>query len=217
MYKMDNKSLGKLNQENAEVICAKISEDADAEIKTILEQARRESEKIVSQARKSAEDKNLLISKELEQEIQKSREKILSSLNLEKKRLVLGEKDKFIQSVLAKVIKNAQDFRRENGYQEFLENAIIEGVEVIEDGNIAVYYSSQDEHFFNSDFIKKIEKSCSQVLKTGCSLKFNKADFSDLGVIVNSVDGRIMYDNRFLARLERVKEKIYMELLKDSF
>ncbi|MCX5708583.1 MAG: V-type ATP synthase subunit E family protein [Candidatus Omnitrophica bacterium] len=214
---MDNKILGKINQENAEVICAKISQDADEEIRIILEKGRRESENIISLARKVVEDKNQVISKDLEREIQKSREKILSSLNLEKKRLVLGEKDKFIQSVLANVIKNTQDFRRENSYPEFLENAIIEGVEVIEEGNIAVYYSYLDERIFNSDFTRKIEKACSQVLKTGCSLKFNKADFSDLGVIVNSVDGRIMYDNRFLARLERVKEKIYMELLKDSF
>jgi vacuolar-type H+-ATPase subunit E/Vma4 len=214
---MDNKILGKINQENAEVICAKISQDADEEVKAILEQGRRESEKIVNQARKVVEDRNQAIFKELEREIRKSREKILSSLNLEKKRLILGEKDKFIQSVLASVIKNSQDFRKENNYPEFLENAVIEGVEVIEDGNIAVYYSYLDERIFNSDFIHRIEKACSQALKTSCSLKFNKADFSDLGVIVNSVDGRIMYDNRFLARLERVKEKIYMELLKDSF
>jgi vacuolar-type H+-ATPase subunit E/Vma4 len=214
---MDKKILGKLNQENAEVICAKISEDADEEIKAILEQARRESDKIVSQAHKVVDDKTQVIFKELDQEIQKSREKILSSLNLEKKRLVLGEKDKFIQSVLANIIKNSQDFRKENNYPEFLENAIIEGTEVIEDGNIAVYYSYLDESIFNADFTRKIEHACSQVLKKGCSLKFNKADFNDLGVIVNSVDGRIMYDNRFLARLERVKENIYMELLKDSF
>ncbi len=214
---MDNKFLGKINQENAQVICSKISEDADDEIRFILEQARKESEKIIFRAREVVEDKNQVIFKELEREIQKSREKILSSLNLEKKRLILGEKDKFIQSVLANVIKDAQDFRKENGYPEFLENAVIEGIEVIEENNITIYYSYLDERLFNSDFTKKIEKACSQVLKTGCSLKFNKADFSDLGVIVNSIDGRIMYDNRFLARLERVKEKIYMELLKESF
>jgi vacuolar-type H+-ATPase subunit E/Vma4 len=214
---MDNKFIEKLNQENAEVICAKISQDADEEVKTILEQARKESDKIASQARKVIEDKNQEISKKLEREIQKSREKILSSLNLEKKRLVLGEKDKFIQSVLAQVRKNAQDFRKENDYQEFLQNAIIEGAEVIEENNIEVYYSRLDESIFSQDFMVKIEKACTQALKTGCGLKFNKADFNDLGVIVNSIDGRIMYDNRFLARLERVKEKIYMELLKDSF
>jgi len=214
---MDIKILGKINQENAQVICSKISEDADDEIKSILGAARKESEKINSAARKVIEDKNQVIFKDLEREIQKSREKILSSLNLEKKRLVLGEKDKFIQSVLAQVKKKAEDFRRESNYLEFLKNAIIEGVEVIEENNIEIYYSVLDERIFNDDFKDKIEKACSQILKTECSLKFNKADFSDLGVIVNSIDGRIMYDNRFLARLERVKEEVYMELLKESF
>jgi vacuolar-type H+-ATPase subunit E/Vma4 len=214
---MDIKILGKINQENAQVICSKISEDADDEIKSILGAARKESEKILSQARKVVEDKNQVIFKDLDREIQKSREKILSSLNLEKKRLVLGEKDKFIQSVLAQVKKKAEDFRREGNYLEFLKNAIIEGVEVIEENNIEIYYSVLDERIFNDDFKDKIEKDCSQILKTECSLKFNKADFSDLGVIVNSIDGRIMYDNRFLARLERVKEEVYMDLLKESF
>jgi vacuolar-type H+-ATPase subunit E/Vma4 len=122
---MDIKILGKINQENAQVICSKISEDADDEIKSILEAARKESEKILFQARKVVEDKNQAISRGLEREIQKSREKILSSLNLEKKRLVLGEKDKFIQSVLAQVKKKAEDFRRESNYLEFLKNAFL--------------------------------------------------------------------------------------------
>jgi vacuolar-type H+-ATPase subunit E/Vma4 len=214
---MDDKILGKINLENAQVICSKISQDADEEIRLILEAARKESEKTLSAARKLVEDNNRANLKESEKEIQKSREKILSSLNLEKKRLVLGEKDKFIQSVLSQVIKRSQDFRQENGYPEFLENAVIEGVEVIEEKNIEVYYSALDERIFNEDFKNKTVKACSQILKMDCSLKFIKADFSDLGVIVNSVDGRIMYDNRFLARLERVKEEVYMELLKESF
>ena len=214
---MDIKILGKINQENAQVICSKISEDADDEIKSILGAARKQSEKINSAARKVIEDKNQVIFKDLEREIQKSRENILSSLNLEKKRLVLSEKDKFIQSVLAQVRKKAQDFRQESKYLEFLQDAIIEGVEVIEENNIEIYYCGLDEHFFNDAFKDKITKACAQILKTECSLKFKKADFSDLGVIVNSVDGRIMYDNRFLARLDRVKEEVYMELLKESF
>ncbi len=214
---MDSKLLNKINQENAQVIFSKISEDAQEEIRAILDAARKESDKILSQARKVVEDRNQVIFQDMEREIQKSKEKILSSLNLEKKRLVLGVKDKFIQSILAQVSKNAQDFRKENDYPEFLKNAVIEGVEVIEENNLEIYYSGLDERFFSQDFTDKIEKACAQALKTACSLKFNKADFNDLGVIVNSIDGRIIYDNRFLARLERVKEEVYMELLKESF
>jgi vacuolar-type H+-ATPase subunit E/Vma4 len=214
---MDSKLLNKINQENAQVIFSKISEDAQEEIRVILDAARKESDKILSQARKVVEGKNQVIFQDAEREIQKSREKAMSSLHLEKKRLVLGEKDKFIQAVLAQVIKTSQDFRKENGYPEFLKNAIIEGVEVIGENNIEIYYSGLDERFFSQDFKDKIEKACANALKNECGLKFKEADFIDLGVIVNSIDGRITYDNRFLARLGRVKEDIYFDLLKESF
>lgn len=214
---MDSKLLNKINQENAQVIFSKISEDAQEEIRAILDAAGKESDKIFSRARKVVEDSNRVIFQDMEREIQKSREKSLSSLNLEKKRLVLGEKDKFIQSVLAQVIRRAQDFRQENGYPEFLKNAIIEGAEVIGESDIEIYYSGADERFLNQDFRAEVEKACGQAMKTKRGLKFKKADFSDLGVIVNSTDGRITYDNRFLARLDRVKEDIYFDLLKDSF
>lgn len=214
---MDNKIFGQINQENADLICAKINQEADEEVKTILEKARRETEKILAQARKVAEDKRQLILKDLGIEIQKSREKILSSLNLEKKRLVLGEKDKFVQSVLAEVKKEAEGFHKDSGYPQFLEKAIIEGINVIGENNIAIYYSYLDEHLFNDFFINKIRNVCSAGMNKDCSIKLNKADFKDLGVIVNSLDGRMRYDNRFLPRLERVREEIYMELLKESF
>ncbi len=214
---MDKKILGQLNQENADLICAKINQDADEEVRAILEKAGKDAEKVLARARKSAEEKRQAIFKDLEQEIQKSREKILSSLNLEKKRLLLGEKDKFVQSVLSEVRKKARELRKESGYPEFLESAIIEGIEVIGENKVEIYYSYLDEHLFNEGFINKIETACSRVLKPDCGVKLNKADFFDLGVIVNSTDGRMMYDNRVLARLDRAKEEIYMELLKESF
>lgn len=214
---MDNKLLGKINEENASVICAKIAEEADDEILTILEQARKETGKIISGAQKVAEDKKEMINKDAEREIQKSQEKMLSSLNLEKKHLVFAQKDKFIQLVLAEAKKKSEEFRNASAYPEFLESAIVEGIKVIEQNNIEIYYSYLDEHLFNEAFIKNIKSSCFAVMNKDCNVKFNKSDFKDLGVIVNSAGGRMMYDNRFLARMERAKEEIYMELLKESF
>jgi vacuolar-type H+-ATPase subunit E/Vma4 len=214
---MDKKILEKINEENAQVICAKISLDADEEIKSILDGARKESEKILGQAKSAAESNKQAVLKNLEREIQKSREKILSSLNLEKKRLVLGEKDKFVRSVLEEVKNKSEGFRAESAYPEFLERSIVEGIKVIEECDIEVFYSYQDEHLFNESFVKKIKAASFAVMKKDCDIKFKKADFKDLGVIVNSTGGRMMYDNRFLTRLERSREEIYMELLKESF
>jgi len=213
---MGNKNSGQDNLENADLICAKINQEADEEVNVILEKSGKEAEKIIGQARIEAEEKRQQIIKELDIEIQRSKEKIICSLNLEKRRLVLEEKDKFVQSVLAEVKKKFEGFRRDKGYPDLLEKAVLEGMEVIEENNILVYYSCWDEGIFNEVFVKRVEKACRDTKMAECGFKFNKADFNDLGVIVNSFDGRVMYDNRLLSRLERKKEKIYRELVKEE-
>ncbi len=214
---MDNQNIEQINQENADLICAKINLEADEEVKAILEKSEKEAEKILGGARFEAEEKKQRILKNVDIEIQKSREKILSALNLEKKRLVLGEKDKFIQLVLVEVKKKLAEFRKDKGYPQFLENVILEGLEVIGENNFVIYYSYLDDIIFDDVFMKRVEKICREFKKLDCQVKFNKADFSDLGVIVNSLDGRVMYDNRLLARLGRAQEEIYRRLLKETF
>ena len=48
-------------------------------------------------------------------------------------------------------------------------------------------------------------------------VEFKKSDFSEIGVIVQSQDGRLLFDNRFSARLKRAYDEIYMKLLKEAF
>jgi vacuolar-type H+-ATPase subunit E/Vma4 len=214
---LDNKVLEQLNKGNSEAICAKISEDAEKEAKSIIESGRSQVENILLEARRLAEAKKQEIFKELDQELSKSREKVSSSLNLARKRLILAEKDKFVQSVLAEVREKALVFRHDPGYPEFLGKAVVEAIKIVGDKNTEVYYSYLDEQLFNEGFMKNIKNSCPGSVNNGCSIKFSKSDFTDLGVIVNAPGGRIIFDNRFLTRLERAKEEIYMDLLKGSF
>jgi len=214
---MENKVLGQINRENAEEICSLIRKDAQAEVAIVLERARKETEKVLAQAQSQAEQKKQAILKGLDSDIQKLKDKILSSLTLEKKRLVLSEKDKFVQAVIEAAKNEAAGFRASPGYPAFLEKAIIEGIKVIGDSHIEVYYSALDEQLIQEGFIKKIENGCSAAIKRQCALKFHKADFQDPGVIVYSADGRMIFDNRFSARLKRLNEEISMELLKGSF
>jgi len=213
---MENKTLGKLNQENAVEICARIRHDAQTEVAIALERAQKEADKIMAGARVQAEQKRQTELKGLDADILKTKEKILSSLNLERKRLILAQKDKFVQSVFEAVKAEAALFRANADYAAFLEKAILEGVRVIGDSHIEVYYSAIDEQLVHEGFIKKIETGCSLAMKKQCALKFHKADFSDPGVIVYSADGRMMFDNRFSARLQRFQEELSMELLKES-
>lgn len=213
---MDKRQLEQINLENAETICAKIRQDAEQEVSTILGRARQEADKLISQAKTGAEASRAAMMAEADKEIQKIKERIFSTLNLEKKRLLLEEKSRFVSLVIDAAKGRAQSLRQDNGYSAFLSEAILEGIDVVETDSVMVYYSSIDERIFNEAFVQAAEKSCLQRLSRHCGIMPKKSDFKDIGVIVSSADGRMMYDNRFSARLERIAETLYMELLKEA-
>jgi vacuolar-type H+-ATPase subunit E/Vma4 len=213
---MNKEPVSPMDHENADAICAKIQQDADAEVKQLLGRAQTEAQGILSQAQAAADAQKAALLRDLEKEIDKSKDRILSTLNLEKKRLVLEGKQKFVEKVIGEVRQKAARFRGDRAYGEFLAAGVLEGLRVLDVPNVAVYYAAADEHIFNNDFVKKLTDRCSAAMNRTCVLTFNKSDFKDLGVIINSVDGRMMYDNRFSARLERMYDDIYMELLKEA-
>jgi vacuolar-type H+-ATPase subunit E/Vma4 len=213
---MNKEPISNINQDNAEAICAKINQDADSEVRQSFERAKAQAQQIIDGAKKESEALKAALLRNLEKEIERSKERVLSTLNLEKKRLILDGKQKFVDEVIMDVKQKAGRFRSDPGYSEFLAGAIVEGMQVLDVAQGVVYYAAADEHIFNDGFMKKITDACRRAMNRECSLTLNKSDFKDIGVIVNSQDGRMMYDNRFDARLGRMYEDIYMELLKGA-
>lgn len=205
---MDKSLYSKAKIEDAGEICRKIVEDATAQADSILASAEKERSKILEEANHEAENKKKESLKKNDIEIEKTKQKIFSTLNLEKKKLFLEEKSRFIETALEKVKEIAAEFRKDPGYKAFLEKAISEGVEVIGEGEVSVLYSALDEKIIKEDLIKNIK---------GISLEFKKCDFKDIGVIMQSKDARLIYDNTFSARFRRMYDDIYMDLLKGAF
>jgi vacuolar-type H+-ATPase subunit E/Vma4 len=213
---MDKTILSQVNAENAEVICAKIREETDSEVNAILGRAQSQAQQILQEARAQAAQERETQMAILEKDLEKTREKAHSSLSLEKKRFTLEGKNTVVLSVLDLVKHTADDFRRSAGYGDFLQKAIVEGAQVIEQQDLEIRFSYKDERLFDEKFIAQVNAACAAVVSGGCSLRLRKEEFGDIGVIVSSQDGRMMFDNRFTARLERMYESIYMDLLREA-
>ena len=205
---MDKSLYSMAKIEDAGEICRKIIEDATSQADSMLTSAEKEKSKILEEANHEAENKKKEALKKNDIEIEKMKQKIFSTLNLEKKKLFLEEKSRFIETVLEKVREIAAEFRQNQGYKTFLEKAISEGVEVIGEKEVDILYSGLDEKIIKGDFIKNIN---------GIALEFKKSDFKDIGVIIQSKDSRLIYDNTFSARFKRLYDDIYMDLLKGAF
>ncbi|MDD5155184.1 MAG: V-type ATP synthase subunit E family protein, partial [Candidatus Omnitrophica bacterium] len=168
-------------------------------------------------AAQEAENKKEQMLKDFQKQLAHDKEMILSSLNLEKKKAFLEEKSKFVQQVMESLIKESQAFRKSKDYPGFLKKAIIEGVSVIDSQDMDIFYSSLDAAVVNEAFIKETTALASDRFKKNFVFKFHKSDFKDIGVIVGSCDGHLIYDNCFLSRLKRIQDDIYMNLLKEAF
>ncbi len=204
---MDKAIYSKIKTEDAEEICKRIIEDASSQAQIVLASANKEKSKTLEEAGLEAESIKKEILKKNESEIEKMRQRIFSTLNLEKKKLFLEEKSRFIELIIEKVRAAAGEFRKDPGYKAFLEKAVMEGIEVVDQGEVEVLYSGQDEKIID-DVIKNIK---------GTAVKLKKSDFKDIGVIVQSKDSRLIYENTFSARFKRMKDEIYMDLLKGEF
>jgi vacuolar-type H+-ATPase subunit E/Vma4 len=213
---MNKEPVSPMDHENADAICARIRQDTDAEVKQLSDRAQAQAQGILAQAKADAEAQKAALLRDLEKELEKSKERILSTLNLEKKRLVLEGKQSFVDKVLAEVKQKAARFRNDPAYSRFLAGAVVEGAQVLGTAPVIVYYSAADERIFDDAFIKKVSEQCQHALMKPCPFTLNKSEFQDLGVIVHSPDGRMMYDNRFTARLERMYDEIYMILMKEA-
>ncbi|MDP3730262.1 MAG: V-type ATP synthase subunit E family protein [Candidatus Omnitrophota bacterium] len=200
---MRKEKILKMSGERAEEICSRIREESSEEAELLLGKANKERERILSEASKEADARAGTILSAAEKEAADKRERAFSTVTMEKRRVDLEARSLFIEDVIAAVKREAEKFRGSPDYVKFLREAILEGVGIIDDKKAQVFYSHLDEGViaqFND-----------------LDVEFKIGDFNDIGVIVQSQDDRLLFDNRFSARLKRAYDEIYMKLLKEAF
>ena len=214
---MKPKPLPQARLEDAQVIRAKIKEEAAFQTAELAARAKQEAQKIRAQAENEAQRKADEMLKDMEHQISRAKEKVLSTLSLEKKKIILDEKNKFVQQVIAAVHAEAAGFRNDREYTSFMKRAILEGARVIDAETTEVLYSPLDKKLIDDDFIRETGAFITNTLKKNVTLKFTVSDFSDIGVIMQSQDGRLYYDNRFASRFQRVQDEVFARLLREAF
>jgi vacuolar-type H+-ATPase subunit E/Vma4 len=191
------------HSDNAREICSRIREESSEEARFVVEKANKERERILSQAAEESQVKTKAILLAAQKEVEQRKERIFSTVTMEKRRVSLEAKSLFIADVITAVNGQAEKFRDSKDYVKFLRDAISEGVKIVDDKKAQVFYSHIDE-----GLIPQL---------SDLPVEFRKSDFREIGVMIQSQDGRLLFDNRFSARLKRAYDDIYMKLLKEAF
>ncbi|MFH1876030.1 MAG: V-type ATP synthase subunit E family protein [Candidatus Omnitrophota bacterium] len=203
-------------EKNAYEICERIRLDVAAEIEGITSSARREATRILEEARHAAGQEKESLTKQYEQDSNLLRERLFSAINLEKRKIILGAKNVFIETVLARVRDIACAYRSRPGYRDFLINAASEGVVAVGAERVEVVCSALDEALLGESFRKAVCDRARVRLGYEITVTFTSDVFSDIGCLVRSSDGHLICDNRFMARFARIHEELRMKLLEEA-
>lgn len=194
-------------------LISEIEKAASTKVEQIIQQAKSEAQKILEDAEKAARQMILVEKEKTERLILGKKQQAESFIKIELRKLQLGLKKEFADMVFEKARQKATSFRNDPEYRRFLKNAILETIEVIDTFNIIIRFSFLDQDYFNSDFEKEIEEICRKDIKKDISIKFVRADFQDIGIIGMSGDGQILYENTFTARMNRLYDEVYTEIM----
>jgi vacuolar-type H+-ATPase subunit E/Vma4 len=170
-----------------------------------VKSAQETSKKILDEAVQKAKENYERIVQLGKQSGEKERQKILSTVEMEMKKLTLNSREALIDQAFDGALKKFEEFKKTKQYKDILLTQVISSIRELEGTAFVVDVHKGDSLKISADVLKQLEKDTK---KKGIVVEIREVD-SDLGgVIVHEKKGKISVDNTFASILERKKNEM---------
>jgi len=206
------------NQQSAEFICQRIKDDANKQVDLILQKAKQNAGLRIKLARGEANKYLEQKKEEAKGKIADIRKRSLSTVTLETRRIIIKAREEVIAGVLEEVRIKGKNFRLQKEYSQWLKSIIIEGILNIAQTQIKLVASGLDSKLIKENFISEIKNEVKRTYNLDVDIEttFDK-NIQDTGVYIKSRDERIIFQNTFLARMDRQMDQLRLLIFKEIF
>jgi len=180
----------------------RILSDAKLKADETIREAQAKVDQIIAEARQRAQKEadELLAKAKLEAEA--VRRSILSSKVRANRLRVLDEKNRIVQEVLGGVEEKLSNIAKSSRFGETVQRFVAEAVKAVDSDQPVVRLGFKGSSKQNLD-------SVSKVLPKGSKLVFEEDPVDGLGgVVASDAEGRIIFNNSFRSRLERLDSQL---------
>ena len=184
-------------QKEAEAIILTAENEAKATLKSAKEQADQIYRAIISQTKTNAEAE---------------KRKIASVTEVEMRNRLLQTKEDLVDIAFEKALVRLKNFVETEDYHDYLFKLIQSAIEKMGKKNVVVQVNTKDNNWLTQDLLKRLSKKCN------CDLKLSDKTKDFLGgCLIQSEDGKIIYDVTLDNRLQELKPILRVELAKILF
>jgi V/A-type H+/Na+-transporting ATPase subunit E len=184
-------------QKEAEAIILAAEGEAKATLKGAKEQADLNYKTIIAQAKSKAEAE---------------KRKISSITEVEMRNRLLQTKEDLVEATFGKSLVKLRAFVETDNYHKYFFKIVQNAAEKIGQKNLAIQVNARDKEWLTPDVLNRLSK------KLHCELKiFEKTGNYLGGCIIQTEDGKIIFDVTLDNRLQELKSVLRVELSKTLF
>jgi vacuolar-type H+-ATPase subunit E/Vma4 len=195
--------------------------DAEAAITDkILSDGASEARKAIDSAKRAVASEEQTTAREIEtvkadlragveDKIRKARMREVSTARIEAKRILLDAREKAVTKIFGEVEEGLRNLREDPArYRESLISLAAEAASAVGTGEIILKFSERDRGIVDEALVGEINERTKEALKRAVALhiRFEEADYA--GCLAASSDGRIIFDNTYRRRLERMRNDL---------
>jgi len=184
-------------QKEAEAVMLSAENDAKETLKAAKKRADQNYRDIISQSTAKAEAES---------------RKIASVTEVEIRNRLLQTKEDLVDSAFEKAIIKLKNFVKTNEYHNYLLKLVVDASEKIGQKDLVVQVNAKDEGWFTQDTLNSLSKKLHREL----TLSDKTGDYIG-GCIIQTEDGKIIYDVTLDIRLQELKSVLRVEVAKMLF
>jgi V/A-type H+-transporting ATPase subunit E len=188
--------------ESLEKLQNRILSDAKLKAEETIKEAQAKAQQILEEARRRAQKESEEIIAKAKVEADSVRRSILSSKVRVNRLRILDEKNRIVQDIIHTVEDQLSSIATTDQFENTAQRFVAEAVKAVESDQPIVRMGFKDA-------TKKILDGMSRVLPKGGKLVIDEKPIDDFGgVIATDPEGRVVFNNTFKSRLERLDNQL---------
>jgi len=199
-------------QEGLQALAQRILDDARRQGETIIEEGEAHADLTITQAREEIETTRAQILADAEERAASLRRQAASSARVEAKRVLLAKREELINRTFERAWQQLLQPRPPEQYAAVLRRLTVEGAARLGGGMLEIRVNSADRSVLSPETLRTAEDELRQ---SGIKANLYLAEQTEAiagGVIIAKDGGRMVFDNSFEGRLERMKDRLRLEV-----
>jgi vacuolar-type H+-ATPase subunit E/Vma4 len=188
--------------ESIEMLSQAVMREAQSEAEEVLSRAKEDARKIMEDAQDQADAERKAILERASQDEERTRRQVVAAAQIKARTMQLKKREELLDKVFGDARQQLSSLQQWSDYDRIALNLLREALANLQTDSVLIQADKETLQYLTDEVLEKISKELNVKLQVKGSLD------QGTGVIVETEDGRRLFDNTLETRLNRMQDAL---------